>query len=153
MRWNLFSPSPQSFDRESFVWTLSFRRVVTSVIADELLALEEFPSVRQSFRWFLPWGPSAQHLPGPAGCLCGHGGSPAWLSSGYFALCPKENILFHLQTTRIRRLKYISREKFKLYWFETINLRSLLVDSFPRILKLSSRVLAFMRNSCPSFVL
>lgn len=34
--------------------------------------------------------------------------------SDIFALCPKENIPFHLKMTRVRKLNYISREKLKL---------------------------------------
>lgn len=45
--------SPQSFEGESFVWTLSFGCGVSSVSAKELLTWEEFLSVQQSLQWFL----------------------------------------------------------------------------------------------------
>lgn len=103
---------------------MSFWCGVVSASCNELLTLEEFLSVRLSLLWFLHWAPSASTRPcGPAPCTwC----SQQWLDSGSFALCPKENILFHLNMTGIRKLKYISREKLNLYCLETINLHTLL---------------------------
>lgn len=111
------APPTKSFEGESvFLWTLSIWCSVTSVSTNELLALEEFLSVRQSLQWFLRWGPFAHHLPGPADQLCGHGGPPEWPGGGYFVLCPRENILFSPQDGQNNKVYFKGKIWIILIW-------------------------------------
>lgn len=116
-RWNLCCPTHQIlWGRKWFLWTLSIWCSVTSVSTNELLALEEFLSVRQSLQWFLRWGPFAHHLPGPADQLCGHGGPPEWPGGGYFVLCPRENILFSPQDGQNNKVYFKGKIWIILIW-------------------------------------